>query len=753
MKNNRLSLLSLAVSSALALPAMAASGDSTEVIVISGSRLEQNLQTVAGSVVVMDEEEIARNMSSDFASLFRNEAAVDVKGGAGKSTSVTIRGIGGNRVMMVKDGVRVNNQYASPLGPGAEGTGRGLTEVEGLKQVEVVKAAASTIYGSDALGGVVVMQTKDASDYLQGEDHYASVNTGFAGVNNEFFAGFTAAAAYGDFENLIAYQRRDGEEQQSYDETLPDSDLVTDSILFKSKYRYNQHTNVQLTLDFLNQQLDRYQFDEDSDPQDNEWIDYDRQTQVFNGSIRIRSDKTTFAHDNMDVVVYYGLTDQNEWREYRNANDQGSRADLFETRDYDFEEQRYGFTSTFGKHIGNERYAHNLTYGFDIEQSEMSRPREYRNSVEVCDGFGAGKTCEMQWQTSHPFAFPDTESLRLGFFVQDDISLMDGKLNLVAGLRYDYFKNDPDAEQAQNAIGDRDDFELSDFDSMSEDFLSPKLGAVYALTDKVNVYAQYAYGYKMPTPDQKWGELYVPAGPTTDVLVQANYDLESESSHTYEIGVRGNHQDTDYELTLFYIQAKDYIDWRYVECRGSAAGCGMGIGELVYEYVNVDEVTMYGAEIQASHWLTDDLKVWGNLAYTYGEDGDGDYLNTISPMKGAVGMMLTSEVGDFNLVTRFAAKMDRTTDLDIIEDPSDPFKFMNSVYNTPGYAVVDLTYGKELTDNLMLRAGVYNLFDKEYVEYADVAGQSKFLLDSFGTSEEDLTQPGRHLSVNLRYNF
>ena len=157
--------------------------------------------------------------------------------------------------------------------------------------------------------------------------------------------------------------------------------------------------------------------------------------------------------------------------------------------------------------------------------------------------------------------------------------------------------------------------------------------------------------------------------------------------------------------------------------------------------------------MQVSHWLTDNLKVWGNLAYTHGEDGKGDYLNTISPMKGAVGVMSTSDYGDFNLVTRFAAKMDRTTDLDIIEDPSDPFKFMNSVYNTPGYAVVDLTYGKELSDNLMLRFGVYNLLDKEYIEYADVAGQSKFLLGTFGTSEEDLTQPGRHLSVNLRYSF
>ncbi|MGL4473014.1 MAG: TonB-dependent receptor plug domain-containing protein, partial [Shewanella sp.] len=208
MNKLSLSIVALAIAQTLSLQAHAASvatAETTEksakndhqvqeVIVVSGSRMEQNIEQVAGSILVIDEDEINNNMSNDFGSIFRNQSSVAVKGGAGKSTSITIRGIGGNRVMMVKDGVRVNNQYASPLGPGAEGTGRGLTEVQSLKQVEVVKAAASTMYGSDALGGVVVMRTKDAADYLLGEDYYVSMNAGYAGINNEYTAGFTSAA-------------------------------------------------------------------------------------------------------------------------------------------------------------------------------------------------------------------------------------------------------------------------------------------------------------------------------------------------------------------------------------------------------------------------------------------------------------------------------------------------------------------------------------------------------------------------------
>ncbi|KPZ67748.1 putative hemoglobin and hemoglobin-haptoglobin-binding protein 3 precursor [Shewanella sp. P1-14-1] len=703
-----------------------------EVIVISGSRVEQTLDQVAGSVVVIDEEAIARNMSSDFATLFKNEAAVDVKGGAGKPSSVTIRGIGGNRVMMVKDGVRVNNQYASPLGPGAEGTGRGLTEVEGLKQVEVLKAAASTMYGSDALGGVLVMTTKDADDYLRGEDYYFSANAGYTGMNDEYTAGFTSAFSAGNFDNLVTYQRREGEEQQNYDGTLPDSDLVTDSFIVKSKYHFNDDTNLQLTVDYMNQQLDRWENSLDNLSS----IDYDRQTQALNTSLRLRSTKDRGIHDSVDFVLYYGKTDQTEKRDYYDGA-QGGIRDITEKRDYQFDEYRVGFASTFAKSLSLTGHDHNIIYGLDVEQSEMSRPRDY----QVIDDNGS-------WSPSDTdtFSFADTKSLRVGAFIQDDITFYDGKLNAILGLRYDYFSNTPDQQQAEDAGRDP-----ADFEEMSDGFWSPKLGLVYHMTDNVNVYAQYAYGYKMPTPDQKWGELEVKDGKMPfPVLIQANYDLESESSHTVEIGGRGHHGDTRYELTTFYTQAKDYIDWEFV----NFVFPPFPNPRLEYQYVNYDEVTLYGAEASFSHWFTNEIELWGNIAYTHGEDQNGDYLNSVSPLKGNVGMnyytYLANKEVDFGLTVRFADNMDRTTDLDILPGWGDSF---NEVYNTAGYAVFDITANVMLSDNWTLRGGIFNVFDTEYIDYADVAGQSKFLMSNLGVTEDNYTQPGRYFSLKVNYTF
>ena len=748
MKQINLSLLALAIASSFGVQAEESSSSKNvktpiEVIVISGSRMEQKIEQVAGSITVIDESAISKSQSNDFSGLFRNESAIGVKGGAGKPTTVTIRGIGGNRVMMVKDGVRVNNQYASPLGPGAEGTGRGLTEVQSLKQVEVVKAAASTMYGSDALGGVVVMRTKDASDYLSGEDHYLSMNTGYTGINNEYTAGLTTAQGYGNFESLFSYQHRKGEETKNYQDNLPKSDLTQDSFLLKSKYHFNDHTWLQLTLDYLEQDLARFEQKLDRNLVPKEEIDTNKTSKVFNGALQLRSDKPTLMHDNLTVTVYTGSTKQQEYRNYFDINTDLSRTNS-EWRDYQFDDQRIGVNSTFNKYIGNDNYGHELTYGVDYEWSKMSRNRIYAEPIT---------------NPKEQFTFADTESQRMGIFAQDDVTLMDGKLNIIAGIRYDYYENTPDKSTltaAQNP---------ANFEAMNEGFWSPKVGMVYHLADAVSVYGQYTYGYKMPTPDQKWGELTVnESSMPLDVLIKPNYELEAEYSDTFELGVRGNHINTRYELTAFYSKVKDYIDWEFLKVENiDIPMVGPHTTNLQYRYFNREEVTLYGFEAQLNQWVTDDIEVWGNLSYTHGEDEKGNYLNTISPMRGTVGANYYTHLAametDFGLVVRFADKMDRTTNLDVVVGnicmygvcvPSDSF---NTVYNTAGYAVVDLTMSMYINESWTVRSGVYNLLDKEYIDYADVAGQSKFLLNSLGTPDSNFTQPGRYFNLSVNYQF
>ena len=89
------------------------------------------------------------------------------------------------------------------------------------KQVEVAKGAASSLYGSDALGGIVVITTKDPSDYLKNNSSFVKMALGYQGQSNQVAADITAAKDLGDFAVSAVYSHRDSEEVQNYDENLP----------------------------------------------------------------------------------------------------------------------------------------------------------------------------------------------------------------------------------------------------------------------------------------------------------------------------------------------------------------------------------------------------------------------------------------------------------------------------------------------------------------------------------------------------
>ena len=74
---------------------------------------------------------------------------------AAVTAGINIRGIDGNRILMMVDGVRIPESYA---GGGSNGaiSGRDMVESDTLKQVDIVKGPYSALYGSDALGGVVI---------------------------------------------------------------------------------------------------------------------------------------------------------------------------------------------------------------------------------------------------------------------------------------------------------------------------------------------------------------------------------------------------------------------------------------------------------------------------------------------------------------------------------------------------------------------------------------------------------------------
>ncbi|HHQ4551717.1 TPA: TonB-dependent receptor plug domain-containing protein, partial [Aeromonas veronii] len=205
--HNALSLVALAVAAGLSSQVFAATQKADEVVVVSGSRMEQKLEDVSGPISVITAKQIEEQVVTNVADLFRYEPGVTVNGGSHNATdgqTFSLRGMGGNRVKVVSDGVRQNDAYSEG------GVGQNYFDTDMIKQVEIVKGPASTAYGSDAIGGVIAITTKDASDFLRNKDSYVDVTSGYASENGQWMGGFTTALRTGDFEHLLRYTERNG---------------------------------------------------------------------------------------------------------------------------------------------------------------------------------------------------------------------------------------------------------------------------------------------------------------------------------------------------------------------------------------------------------------------------------------------------------------------------------------------------------------------------------------------------------------
>lgn len=140
-------------------------GSELDTITVIATRTERALSEVAATVSITTAEDMERELTRDIADLVRFEPGVSV-GGTGSRFGLggfTIRGIGGNRVLTLVDGVRVPDEFS--FGPFL-GSRRDFVDIDSLSRAEIARGPISSLYGSDALGGVVALTTKGPRDYL-----------------------------------------------------------------------------------------------------------------------------------------------------------------------------------------------------------------------------------------------------------------------------------------------------------------------------------------------------------------------------------------------------------------------------------------------------------------------------------------------------------------------------------------------------------------------------------------------------------
>lgn len=198
-------LLSLAVAGALVLPSVALAQPDAAIdldqIVVTATRTQVALADSLFPAQVIDREQIERSQARSLSELLRGRAGIDIgnQGGPGKLGTVFMRGTESDHVLVLVDGIRVGSATA------------GLVSfqdlpVDQIDRIEIVRGPRSSLYGSEAIGGVIQIFTR--------RDHGAfaprlRIGAGSHGLR-EASAGIGGGGERGWFGADLAYQRTDG---------------------------------------------------------------------------------------------------------------------------------------------------------------------------------------------------------------------------------------------------------------------------------------------------------------------------------------------------------------------------------------------------------------------------------------------------------------------------------------------------------------------------------------------------------------
>lgn len=128
-------------------------------VVVSATRTEQSIKDTSSSISKVTSDDIEKTMATDIQDALKYTPGVSANGGGRFGLSgFTIRGMSDSRIKMLVDGV----QQPTPYNPGSNEQRKypSTIEIDTLKAIEVNKGPSSTLYGSDALGGTVLMETK-----------------------------------------------------------------------------------------------------------------------------------------------------------------------------------------------------------------------------------------------------------------------------------------------------------------------------------------------------------------------------------------------------------------------------------------------------------------------------------------------------------------------------------------------------------------------------------------------------------------
>jgi len=631
-----------------------------------------------------------------------------------QSKSVNIRGLEADRVLTTIDGIPVPYFFDTVYNYGG---GADTYDFTSLSSVDVLHSADSSRAGSGALGGALLLNTLEPEDLLtDGASFGGMAKLGYDGSDNSLTASGAVAKKIENTSVMFQSSYKKGQESDTKGEvggtgiTRTEADPMDynqRNFLFKIRQDLEGGHRVGLTAEHYGYNSRKDYMSSGSYGTTYQAGDYDLVQEKDRDRLSLDYEYEAIGADSLfdraAATLYWQRSARTEGQEsYRLIAPIGDYDRLMES-----EQRDIGFSGYANSHFATGALNHQLTIGADFRFTQSSY---YLSGVDSCS-VSYVPSCAY-YHTNQSYS-PDVNSYRFGMFAEDKISRGDSAISVTPGLRFDWYKEDPQST---------DTFEGDMPEGQSGTRLSPKLRAAWQVQPDVELYAQFVTAFKSPNAYQ----LYVDYDNAPLYRSIGNPDLKPETSWGFDVGANLGDEDFGGRISAFSTRYKNFIDTSDI-----IATPGYFLG--TYEFINRDNVRISGVELEAHKTFANGFNLHGTLAYARGTDLDSDeLLASVPPLKAIVGLGYQQETWgtDLSLVAARAVSEDSA-----------------ALTKPAGYGVVNLTgwWEPEQMKGLRVQAGVYNLFDKKYFDALEVK--------NVNNASDLYSEAGRYFKVAISQKF
>lgn len=673
-------------------------------IVVSAAGFEQDIKNAPASISVVTKEDIEKKNATSIADLLADVPGVDVRNGVGKTggLNVSMRGMKAEDTLILIDGRRQTTATDNIMPNGfSEASTSFMPPLSAIERIEVIRGPMSTLYGSDAMGGVINIITKKVSDVWNGN---VTVSGNVMDSSKEADSWKTSFLVNGPIVNdKLGLQLRGsyydrGESERINNGTSRDPRPTTAE---------NYDVGAKLSFQADNQNalwLDGFQSVQTYDNADNRLGTQDTPAKAsgYKNELEFTRNQIAIGHD--------GDYDFGIWNTYISHTETETDGRTLPTEAFE-----KGSTSPL---IGSDRTLKSTDLVAD------SHIVSQLGNHKVTGGLEFKKQTIEDNIARHITSKDKFDKDSWSIYAEDEWKIADS-LGLTFGGRYE------------------------DHSGFGGHF-SPRAYLVWNTNDILTIKGGITTGYKAPSAKDLENGLVDMSG-QGKTYVFGNPNLKPETSTNYELGF--NLQPTDkinFTTTAFYNQIEDAIISKDIS---DQAICPV---EECSQDINAQEAKVYGAEASLQYAILPEWDIKASYTYTKSEvtDGGNEGLYYNNNPRDAFNLTSTWHINpdlDIWLQHEYKSSRTRFTSLPTSGDNLEVYKMYGNKF--AGYNLFNLGTSYSVNEQVRVNMAVNNLLDKDFTEHQTVNGVTGYKYLSTGRSTSGTYLPGRNYWLSVSYDF